>query len=70
MNLNLIQPKNEVKDLLLSKSKNCEVLIEQAQKEAEETLEFKLTKTRDIYHFKPSIPIEGSWMRGLLGLEV
>ena len=29
MNLNMIRPKKETEDLLLSKSKNCETLIKQ-----------------------------------------
>ena len=32
MNLNMIRPKNETEDLLLSITKNCETLIEQTYK--------------------------------------
>ena len=70
MNLNMIRPKNETEDLLLSITKNCETLIEQTHRKAEETLEFKMIKPREIFHFKPPIPIEGSWMIGLTDLEV
>ena len=43
MNLNMIQPKNQTKNLLLSITKNCETLIKQTDRKAEETLEFKMT---------------------------
>ena len=70
MNLNMIRPKNEPEDLLLSIAKNCETLIEQTHKKAEETLEFKKIKTRETFHFKPPIQIKGNWMIGLTDLEV
>ena len=66
----MIRPKNEIEGLLLSITKNCETLIEQTHRKAEETLEFKLTKPRKTFHFKPSISLEGSWMIGLTYLEV
>ena len=56
--------------MLLSITKNCETLIEQTRRIAEQTLEVKTTKTKETFHFKPSIPIEGSWMIGLTNLEV
>ena len=70
MNLNMIRPKNETEDLLLSITKNCETLIEQTHRKAEETLEFKMNKSRETFHFKPPIQIKGDWMIGLTGLEV
>ena len=70
MNLNMIHPKNETEDLLLSITKNCETLIEQTHRKPEETLEFKMTKPREIFHFKPPIQIKGDWMLGLVNLEV
>ena len=70
MNLNMIHPKNETEDLLLSITKNCETLIEQTHRKPEETLEFKMTKPREIFHFKPPIQIQGDWMIGLTNLEV
>ena len=70
MNLNLIRPKNQKEDLLVSITKNCEMLIEQTQWKAEETLEFKLNKSKEIFPFNPPITIKGSWMVGLTNLEV
>ena len=70
MNLNMIQPKNETEELLLSITKNCETLIKQTHRKAEETLEFKMIKTRETFHFKPSIQVEEDWMIGLTDLEV
>ena len=66
----MIQPKSETEDLLLSITKNCEMLIEQTHRKAEETLEFKMNKSRETFHFRPSIQIQGSWMLGLVDLEV
>ena len=70
MNLNMIRPKNETEDLLLSITKNCETLIDQTHRKAEETLEFKMVKPRETFHFKPPIQIKGDWMIGLTDLEV
>ena len=70
MNLNMIRPKNETEDLLLSITKNCETLIEQTNRKAEETLEFKMNKSRKTFHFSQPIQIQGNWMIGLADLEV
>ena len=70
MNLNMIKPKNEAEDLLLSITKNCETLIEQTHRKAEETLEFKMDKSRETFHFKPSIQVKENWMLRLVNLEV
>ena len=70
MNLNRIQPKNETEDLLLSITKNCETLIEQTHRKAEETLELKIIILRETFHFIPPLSLVGSWMIGLTSLEV
>ena len=70
MNLNMIQPKNETKDLLLSITNNCETLIQQTHRKAEETLEFKMIKPKGTFHFNPPINVKGKWVIGLTGLEV
>ena len=66
----MIRPKNQTEDLLLSITKNCETLIEQTHRRPEETLEFKMNKSRETFHFKPPIQIKGDWMIGLTDLEV
>ena len=66
----MIRPKNETEDSLLSITKNCETLIEQTHRKAEETLEFRMIKPRETFHFKPPIQIKGDWMIGLTDLEV
>ena len=66
----MIQPKNKTENLLLSISKNCETLVEQTHRKPEETLEFKMLKSRETFHFKPPIHTRGSWMLGLIDLEV
>ena len=70
MNLNMIRPKNQTEDLLLSITKNCETLIDQTHRKAEETLEFKIIKPRETFHFKPPNQVKGDWMIGLVDLVV
>ena len=70
MNLNMIRLENETEGLLLSLTKNCETLIKQTHREAEETLEFKITRPRQTFSFKPPISIEGSCLLVLTSLEV
>ena len=70
MNLNMIRPKHETEDLLLSITKNCQTLIEQTHRKAEETLEFKMIRSKQTFHFKPPIQVKGDWMIGLVDLEV
>ena len=66
----MIKPKKESENLRPSNTEICEKLIEQTHRKAEETLEFKLTKSRETFSFKPPISIEGSWMIELTSLEV
>ena len=66
----MIQPKNEAENLLLSITKNCEKLVEQTHRKPEETLEFKMLKPRETFHFNPPIQTKGDWMLGLIDLEV
>ena len=66
----MMRPKNETEYLLLSITKNCETPIKQTHRKAEETLEFKLNKSKQIFRFNQPIPIEGSWILGLTTLEV
>ena len=66
----MIRPKTETEDLLLSITKNCETLIEKTHTKPQETLEFKMIKPRETFHFKPPIQITGDWMIGLTDLKV
>ena len=70
MNLNMIRPKTETEDLLLSITKNCQTLVQQTHRKSEETLEFKMLKPRETFHFNPPIHAKGDWMLGLIDLEV
>ena len=70
MNLNMITPKSKTEDLLLSITKNCETLIERTYRRPEETLEFIMTKPREIFHFTPPMEIKEDWMLRLVDLEV
>ena len=58
MNFDKIPPNSETEVLIVSKTKNCETIIEQNHKKPQETLEFKLNRPRDAFHFKKPIPIE------------
>ena len=66
----MIRTKNETEDLLLSITKNCETLIQQTHTKPQETLEFKMIKLRETFHFNPPFQIKGDWMIGLTSLEV
>ena len=66
----MIRPKNETEDLILSNTKNCEMLIEQTHRKPEETLEIKMIKPTQAFHFSQSIPDKGDWMLGLTDLGV
>ena len=64
MNLKMIRPKNKTEDLLKSIPKNCEKLIEQTHRKAEETLEFKMSKPRATFHFNPPVEVKEDCMVG------
>ena len=66
----MIRPKTQTEDLLLSITKNCETLVEQTHRKPEETLELKMIKPRETFHFNPPIQVKGDWMIGLNDLEV
>ena len=66
----MIPPKNETEDLLLSITKNCEMLIQQTHRKKEEFLEFKMLKSRETFHFKLPKSVKGDWMLGVTSLEV
>ena len=70
MNLNMIRPKNETEDLLLSIAKICEALIEQTHRKPEETLEFEMIKRKETFHFNPPFHTKGDWMLGITDFEV
>ena len=70
MKLNKIRPKNETEDSLVSITKNCETLIEQTHTKPQETLEFQTNKSRETFHFKPPIQVNGNCMIGSVDLEV
>ena len=66
----MIRPKIETEDLLLSITKNYETIIPQTRTHPEETLEFKLTKSREAFDINPPAEVEENWMIGLVSLKV
>ena len=70
MNLKMMRPETETEDIFLSFTKNCETLIKQNHRKAEETLKFKVSQPEETYSFKPSITIEEFRTLGLTILEV
>ena len=70
MNLNMIRVKTQTEGLLLSITENCEILIEQTPRNAEETLEIKTNKSRETFLFNPPIQTKGDWMIGVTDLQV
>ena len=65
----MIRPENETEDFLLSIIKNCETFINQTHRKPEETLEFKIIKRREKFHFNPPIQVTGDCLIGLVSLE-
>ena len=70
MNLNMIRPKTETEDLLLSITKNCQTLVQQTHRKPEKTLDCKMLTSSKTFHFIPPIHTKGDWMLGLIDLEV
>ena len=72
MNVDMIMPKNETEDLLLSNPRLCETPIEQTYTKPQETLEFKPNKPRKNFPFQPSfdLSLDSKGMIGLTKLEV
>ena len=70
MNLNMIRPKSETEDLLLSLTKNCETLIQQTHTKPQQTCEFRMIKPKEKLRFSSPIQVKGDWMIGLTSLEV
>ena len=66
----MIRPKNETEDLLISITKYCKILVKHTHRKPEETLEVKVIKPREAFHFNPPIHIKGYWMLGSTDLEV
>ena len=66
----MIRSKSETENLLLSTPEDCEMLIKQFNRKAEETLEIAHTNSRELFHFNPPISIGGSLLMGLTNLEV
>ena len=63
MNLYMIRSKNETEGLLISVTKNCQTLIDQTHTKPEETLEFKITKPKQTFHFILAVEVkeDGCW---------
>ena len=45
----MVRPNNETEHLVLSNTKNCEMVIREFHKKAQEALEFNLTKPKEIF---------------------
>ena len=66
----MVRPKNKTENLLVSIAENCETLIKQTHTDPQKTIENKLTKPRETFSFKRTIPIEGCWMTRITNLDV
>ena len=68
----MFRPENETKHLILSIKKDCEKVCKQTHTEPQETIEFKFTKSKETFSFKPSIilGLDSNWIVGLLSLAV
>ena len=68
----MIRPKKQTQDSLRSFTKFCELLIKQTHTKLQETLEFRLSKSRETFSFKLSFYHDPNfnWMIRLTSLEV
>ena len=66
----MIRPKHKTEALLISITKNCEMLIEQTHTKPQDSLEFKMTTLRKTFLFVPPLENKEDWMIGLTSLEV
>ena len=55
---------------MLSITKNCEKPIKQTHTRPQETIEFKLNKSRETFHFNPPVQVKEDWMIGLTSLGI
>ena len=64
MNSEVIRPRIESEDLLLSITKNCETPTRQIHTKPQATLELIFTKSRETFSFKPSfiLGLDCKWM--------
>ena len=65
----MIRPKYETEDLFLPITKKCQMLFEQTHTKPEDTLEFKMTKPRETFHFNPPVEIKEDWMISFTDVE-
>ena len=72
MNLDMIRPRSKTEVFLISLTKNCETLIKQTLIKTQGTLDFKNSKSRDFFWYKPSSNLgpNSNWMVALTNLEV
>ena len=57
----MITPKNDTEDLLISKTKNCQTLIEQTHTKPKKKLEINTIKPRETFHFNPPVEVKKRW---------
>ena len=72
MNLDMIRPRSKTEVFLVFLTKNCETLIKQTLTKTQGTLDFKNSKSREIFLYKPSFNLgpNSNWMVALTNLEV
>ena len=70
MNIKTIPSKNETENFLLTITKNFETNTKQTHTRPQQTLEFRVIQPKETFLFNPPNQIEGSWLTGLLNLEV
>ena len=56
---------DDIDELLLFFTKNCEMLIEETHSQPQEPLEFKFARPKETFSFQPPFEIEESWMMSL-----
>ena len=57
MNLDMIRPRSKTEVFLVFLTKNCETLIKQTLTKTQGTLDFKNSKSREIFLYKPFLTL-------------
>ena len=70
MDLSNVTPNNQNETLLLEMVKKLNEIEQNTHTKPQETLEFKMTKPKQTFHFDKDLIIPEKWLMGLVNLQV
>ena len=70
MDLSNVTPNNQNETLLLEMVKKLDQIEQNTHTKPQETLEFKMTKPKETFHFDKDLIIPEKWLLGLVNLQV